>query len=290
MIESVFGSAHHSAQSNPIFSVIVPVSNGVSTIGRCLQSISVQTTSDWELIVIDAASTDGTQAILAHYGDAISYWESETDRGICHAWNKALAHARGDWLMFLGADDKLANSGVLAHALPDLPDPAVARVAYGSINLVAQDGQIIGSAGRPWEEAGEAFYRYNTLPHQAVFHHRSLFDRHGRFDETFRICGDYEMLLRELKSAQPWFMPDFVVADVAVGGLSMRESSAFLATREVRRAQHRHGIVNAPEWRSFRIYRAAAYEGLRRILGPGFARAAANAYKRAADRGVGQRR
>jgi glycosyltransferase involved in cell wall biosynthesis len=268
-----------------MFSIVVAVRDGAASIAQCLDSVVAQTMRAWELVVMDAASTDSTPAILAGYDSSISYWESEPDRGITHAWNKALTHARGQWVLFLGADDRLAADAVLAEAARRLPtDPDGPRIAYARVNLIDSKGIPETTAGRPWGEARQHFFRYNTLPHQAVFHHRSLFDRNGLFDESFRICADYELLLREIRVNPPLFMPDLIVADVATTGMSYRPDSAYRATREFRRAQYMHGVVSAPEWRSFRIYRSAAFEGLRRVFGHGVARSAANAYRRVVGR------
>jgi len=264
----------------PTFSVVVPVRNAADTIARCLDSVIAQTSEEWELVVIDGASTDGTQAILAQYDDSISYWESEPDSGICDAWNKALGHARGAWMLFLGADDRLATTSVLAKVLEVLPDPELAGIAYGTVSLVGPGGTVLATVDRPWEEIGETFFRHNTIPHQAVFHHRSVFARNGRFDETFKICGDYEFLMRELRYRPPRYLPDVLVAEVAMTGLSMRPESSFLATREQRRAQLRHGVVSAPAWRSFRLLRAAGFETIRRIIGLRSATRAADLYRR----------
>jgi glycosyltransferase involved in cell wall biosynthesis len=274
----------------PTFSIVVPVRDGAKVIARCVDSIIAQTTSDWELIVMDAASTDGTQAILARYGDKITYWESEPDRGICHAWNKAIERSRGMWVIFLGADDRLASDGILSRARDMLPEGRDTGVAYGTVELEDAAGHVVGIAGRSWEEIRGAFLKHNTIPHQAVFHNRSLFDRNGRFDESFRICGDYEFLMRELRYRSPVYMPDLLVANVAATGISMRPGSSYLATREMRRAQLRHGVVSTPAWRSFRLVRATAYEAIRRAAGPASARRAANLYHRVASRSADQHR
>ena len=90
----------------PRISVVIAVYNGAQTIQRALDSIFEQTYRDLEVVVIDGGSTDGTQAILEHNASQIAYWVSEPDRGVYNAWNKALDHVTGDWVCFLGADDR----------------------------------------------------------------------------------------------------------------------------------------------------------------------------------------
>jgi hypothetical protein len=74
-----------------------------------------------------------------------------------------------------------------------------------------------------------------------MMHHRSLFEEHGPFNESFRIAGDYEMLLRELKYADALFIPNLIVAGVSQGGISSDPASALLVLSESRRAQRMHG-------------------------------------------------
>jgi glycosyltransferase involved in cell wall biosynthesis len=82
--------------SKPLISVIVAVYNGAKTLQRCIDSVSDQTYPNKELIIIDGGSTDGTIEIIRSNQDQITYWQSEPDNGIYHAWNKALDHASGD--------------------------------------------------------------------------------------------------------------------------------------------------------------------------------------------------
>ena len=189
----------HVEASSPTFTIIVAVLNGAQTIEDCVGSLRGETTSGWELVVIDGGSGDGTQEALRRNQEAIAYWESSRDRGICHAWNKALGHSKGDWILFLGADDILASPEVLERVHAAIADAGESRVAYGHVDIVGPDGAV-ERLGRPWAEARKGYFDHNTLPHQGVFHHRTLFNVNGGFDEEFRICGDYELLLRELRT------------------------------------------------------------------------------------------
>src|SRR3990170_1119466 len=89
----------------PLFTIIVATLNSAHRLPRCIASFAGQTYPRRELIVMDGGSTDGTVDIIRTQGPAVAYWESSPDRGIYHAWNKALAHAHGEWICFLGADD-----------------------------------------------------------------------------------------------------------------------------------------------------------------------------------------
>ena len=83
--------------------------------------------------------------------------------------------------------------------------------------------------------------RLMCIPHQGVMHRRSLFDQHGNFDESFRIAGDYELLLRELKTGDAVFLPDIITAGQRRGGISSDPANYLRTLRETWRAQRMHG-------------------------------------------------
>ena len=95
--------------------------------------------------------------------------------------------------------------------------------------------------GESWATVKARFLAGMCLPHPGMMHHRSLFEQHGTFDESFRIAGDYELLLRELKQADALFIPDLLIAGVRQGGISSKPDSALLVLSESRRAQRMHG-------------------------------------------------
>jgi hypothetical protein len=80
------------------------------------------------------------------------------------------------------------------------------------------------------------------LPHTGLMHHRTLFEVHGRFDESFRVGGDYEMLLRELRTGHALFVPDLVVAGMGHGGVSSDPAGSLRLMQEFRHAQVKNGF------------------------------------------------
>ena len=132
------------------------------------------------------------------------------------------------------------------------------RVAYGSMNKVFADGTVEHRQSSRWtKRRRKSFRQGQMIPHPATFHHQSLFELHGRFDESFRIAGDYELLLRELVRNAPLFL-QVLVADWYAGGLSDLPANKYLVQREVYRARHLRGVAKAPPWRAPRLYQALA--------------------------------
>jgi glycosyltransferase involved in cell wall biosynthesis len=227
-----------------LISVVISVKNGAGSLQRSIDSFAIQTYPGKELVIIDGGSTDGTIDIIRNNRDAVSYWESETDRGITHAWNKALKYTKGDWIIFLGSDDVLHDPDVLSefsqktHAFP-----GDQRIFYGMVNLITGNGEIIDTPGWDWQEIRAVFFSEKMMiPHQACFHHRSVFQDYGLFDEQFAIVADYELLLRILKKEKPVFLPSLIVSDMSFGGLSSQVKSLFQMQYECDRALLKNGF------------------------------------------------
>jgi glycosyltransferase involved in cell wall biosynthesis len=229
-------------ETSPLISVIVAVFNGKAALQQCIDSVAQQTYPNKELIIIDGGSQDGTVDLLNANGNKIAYWISEPDRGIFHAWNKGLAQAKGDWICFLGADDYFWDTTVLERMVKQLVMlPATIRVAYGQIMQISDDGELPRAIGEPWAEVKEFFKQYMCIPHVGTMHRRSLFEQHGKFDESLRITGDYELLLRELKTGDAAFMPDIITVGQRLGGISTDTTNYLRTLREVWRVQRMHG-------------------------------------------------
>lgn len=229
-------------KSSPLISIIIAVFNGVKTLQQCIDSVVQQGYANKELIIIDGGSKDGTVDLLKSNSSHISYWISEPDRGIYHAWNKALSHAKGDWICFLGVDDYFWNNHVLEHMSDALQSvsPDV-RLAYAQIMLLDANGESLFAIGEPWEKIRDRFKQGLCLPHPGLMHRRSLFEQNGNFDESFRIAGDYELMLRELKTAEAVFIPDIITVAMRVGGISSNPANSLLSLKEIRLAQRMHG-------------------------------------------------
>lgn len=229
-------------ENPPLISVIIAVYNGKATLQQCLDSVTQQTYKNIELIVVDGGSSDGTVEVLRARSQQMAYWISEPDRGIYNAWNKALGQANGDWICFLGADDYLWDVHVLERMAAQLAQiPSDIRVAYGQIMLLNNDGVKLYPVGQPWGEVKERFKQVMCIPHPAVLHRRSLFMQQGNFDESFRIAGDYELLLRELKTKDAFFVPDIVLTAMRQGGVSTDPANTLSGLLEVRLAQRKNG-------------------------------------------------
>ena len=259
-------------------SVVVGVKNGAASLQRCLDSIAAQTLGGRETIVIDSASTDGTVELLRdnERSGKVTRFLSEPDTGLYQAWNKALPLARGEWLCFLGCDDAFHDAGALDALVAGARGDS--RVVYGRINLVTPSGVVAETFGTDWPTARRRFRAGIMIPHPGTLHHRTLFDEHGRFDESFRIAGDYEMLLRELLEREPAFV-DRVVVDMTFGGMSSTPGAIYGTLHEILRARATHGLHGIPP--RLHLSLAAGWLGARihDLLGDNAYRWCADAYR-----------
>ncbi|MDY0260221.1 MAG: glycosyltransferase family 2 protein [Desulfovibrio sp.] len=180
----------------PFFTIITATYNAADTLPRLLDSLAGQTSSDFELIIQDGASTDDTVAIAESYRGKLPALSlaSEPDSGIYDAWNKALARVQGEWVLFLGADDELAGATVLEQChlfLSSLPETSL--YAGGGVDLVGRDDAVVAHV--PYIPAGaENLMRGGMpFPHPGLWHRRTLFTTRS-FDTSLRIAADYDFV------------------------------------------------------------------------------------------------
>lgn len=264
----------------PLISVVIATRNAARGLPRCLDSLRRQAFRDFEVIVIDGASTDASVSMLEAAGDVVTAWRSEADSGIYCAWNKGLALTRGEWICFLGADDWLWDERALAQLAPQLRSaPAGCRVVYSRLGQVDPRGRVAAELGEPWEAAKARFRSHVCLPQPGLMHRRSLFDAHGRFDESFQLAGDYELLLRELKTGDALYVPALTVG-MELGGKTTSPQHFLQMQYEAARALRMHGL--APPRLLWAWWNASAwlYRGLHALLGDRAARRLADLYRR----------
>lgn len=229
----------------PLISVITATCNAAEQLPHTMRSLRQQTCRDFEWIVVDGGSTDGTLELLRGSEDMLAYWISEPDRGIYDAWNKACPHARGEWLMFLGAGDVLGSPEVFARVLATLSDCGEQRpLVYGrALLLSAADRRPLEEVGQPWPLLRDRWEigRPALPPHPATFHHRSLLAGGMPFDTRYRIAADAKLLLGAIRRAAPVYV-DCVVAGIPIGGVSFRFDTAREVAAELRAINRDLGI------------------------------------------------
>ena len=181
----------------PVVSVIIPAHNAGTFVAETLDSALAQTMRDFEVIVVDDGSADGTAEILARYGDRIRV-ERQSAGGPSRARNRGAELARGEWLAFLDADDLWRRDKLGRQLQAVAADPEVELVHTGTENF--GDLSRIGKYRETPSERGCLFeallLRGNFLTTSSVLIRTETFRRLGGFDEQLRVCEDWDLWLR----------------------------------------------------------------------------------------------
>lgn len=173
-------------------SIITVNLNNANGLRKTIQSVINQTSDNFEYLVIDGGSNDGSVDVIKQYADRIAYWVSEKDKGIYNAMNKGIRHATGDYCQFINSGDYLVNETVIERMIAALPD---CSILYGNMLKLLPNRKIYrdrGPAGRPVTFL--TFYR-GTLNHSPAYIKRSLFKKFGYYDESLKIVSDWKFYL-----------------------------------------------------------------------------------------------
>lgn len=218
-------------------SIIIATYNAAKTLKACLDSIVPQIAKEAELVIVDGASKDETNSIIDSYGDKVAVHISEPDKGIYDAWNKGVKVANGEWVMFVGADDVLLPKALdkylkVIHSTADID-----RYDYICANneFVDLKGNVLKIIGK--EPAWKRMRCGMAAAHVASLHNRhNLFETIGGYNLDFKICADYELLLRKKQNLHFLFVPVHI-ARMKVGGMSF-STKAIIEAYKIRKLHH----------------------------------------------------
>lgn len=229
------------------FSVITATYNSSASIKDSIESVLKQTYENYEHIFIDGASTDSTVEMITELTDSIKGKVriiSEPDKGIYDALNKGIKSASGDIIAFLHADDFYANETVLENVV-DKFEESKADSVYGDLQYVSKNN--IDNIVRHWQ-SGEFNARKLKNgwmpPHPSFFVKKSIYEKHGDFDLSFKIAADYDFMMRVLFKEQisVSYLPE-VCVKMRVGGESNRSiKNIILKSKEDLRAMKNNGL------------------------------------------------
>ena len=212
-----------------LVSIITINLNNSSGLEQTIQSVTNQSFTNYEFLVIDGGSIDGSREIISANSGKINYWVSEPDKGIYHAMNKGIKKAKGQYCLFLNSGDWLANNQVLKNCFQKSQKD---DLLLGSCRVL-KDGNILYVTKPTLELSLRSFYK-GTIPHQATFIKRTLFDEFGLYDESLRIHSDYKFWIQVIiKHHCSVSVLNHQITNYNLNGLSSSSESQDLSFKEV---------------------------------------------------------
>lgn len=208
-------------------SIITISFNDKEGLHRTLEHVRCQSNHDYEYIVIDGDSTDGSRELIEQYADIITYSVSEKDNGPFDAMNKGIAKASGDYCIFMNSGDSFYDAQVIDSFIGINPTKDIyTGIAAEHINGIIRNWYPVEE-----NKLSMRFFYRNAISHQASFIKTSLM-KEMLYDTNFRIISDWKFFVEALiiKNVSYCTLP-FIVANYMDGGISRNEEKAF-AERE----------------------------------------------------------
>jgi len=229
-------------------SIITVVYNNRLTIADAIGSVLSQDYSEIEYIIIDGLSTDGTQEIIQSYGDRITHFVSEKDKGIYDAMNKGLMLAAGDIIGFLNADDVYADNLVIERVAAAFSDSSI-EACYA--DLVYVNRFNLNKTVRYWKSCDfkEGLFEKGWFPpHPTFFVRRNIYEKLGGFDLDYRLAADVELMLRFLSRyrIKSVYIPEIFVRMRLGGSTNKNLSNIIRQNIEIYRACVKNNIAISP--------------------------------------------
>ena len=201
----------------PLLSIITVVFNNVNYINEAIDSVLNTNSKDVQYIIVDGSSTDGTVEVIKAYGNKISKFLSEPDKGLYDAMNKGVGLADGQYIAFINADDYYVD-GELGKVINELYEKSP-DVLYANLDYIDNERKV----KRCWR-AGQ--FRAKNLsylwipPHPTTFMTRELFTSVGGFNLSYRLAADYDLMLKALTISDNVHYLDTVLVKMRLGGVS----------------------------------------------------------------------
>jgi glycosyltransferase involved in cell wall biosynthesis len=225
------------------FSIITVNYNNRDGLLKTIESVINQSYRDFEYIVIDGGSTDGSIDILKKYDNRITYWISEPDGGIYQGMNKGIAKATGDYLNFMNSGDCFYSNNVLQEVAD-----------YGShADIITgrdyhySDEKKMGHASIQPSRLSMITFFTSTLDHQSSFIKRELF-KNSPYREELRLVSDWVFFLEKvvIEEKEVQFIPD-IVCYRETGGITWQQYDRNLKERE----QYLHQLIPAGIYKDY---------------------------------------
>ena len=181
-------------------SIITVVFNNEATIRQAIESVLSQSYPEIEYLIIDGNSKDKTVSIIEEYKNNLSYFISETDKGLYDAMNKGLRAATGDVIGILNSDDLYQDNNVIANVMAHFIADTALEIVYGDLVYVKKEE--VDQVVRNWKSKKyylKFFDDGNVPPHPSLFLKNTVYQKVGLFNLEYKLAADYEFMFRVFK-------------------------------------------------------------------------------------------
>jgi len=176
----------------PKLSIITINLNNSEGLRLTIESIVAQQRKEFEFIVIDGSSTDGSVDVIHEFSDHIDYWVSEPDSGIYNAMNKGIAVATGEYCLFLNSGDTLLPDSLSSSLFDDI----YADIIYFPCYMMYNNGTHVLRTFP--DKLSSLFFFMNSINHQSTFIKRTCFNQLGFYNESYRHLADFDFWIRSI--------------------------------------------------------------------------------------------
>ena len=211
--------------NKPFFSIATPCWNSVATIERTIKSVLVQEFKDYEYIIVDGGSTDGTLDIIRKYEPLFEgrmKWKSEPDKGLYDAFNKGVERSTGIYCWNVNSDDYIeADALVKIKKFIDENSWEQLPVISFGMNFISIEGDFIKTLTRNESGLKGAFANdYIGVSHPATLVPKVIYDKYGAFDPYYSVIGDTDWFHRVYAEGEKFVFSDVAITNMSDGGVS----------------------------------------------------------------------
>ena len=220
-----------------LVSIITINYNNADGLRKTLDSVRAQTFADYEQIIVDGGSTDGSVDVIKEalqdkkFAKRVSWWRSEKDGGIYDAMNKGIKQAGGKFVFMLNSGDCFSDKSVLSQ-MEETLRANEGGVVYGAVDYYDESGYLYTCSIRASDLLKE-----RNIPHQACFISRGLHEKIGFYDCSYKIYADFDFMIKSYKAGVNFVHAPFVVSDCEIVGAS---SNSELQKKELLMLKEKH--------------------------------------------------
>ncbi len=211
-------------------SIITINYNNAAGLQQTMESVFGQTFADYEYIIIDGGSTDGSKKVIEKYANKLAYWVSEKDKGIYNAMNKGIDKASGVYLLFLNSGDYFVNTSVCEKMLPE--DNLSYDLIFGNRITIDEKGKE--NLLKIPEVITLQYMLIGTPYHGSTLINKRLFNEYGLYDESLKIVSDWSFFFKVIVTGNASMKHmDVAVSYFVLDGISSKPENQLLLKKEL---------------------------------------------------------